>query len=140
VNLVYKKSPYFPAAGGFGDNDAQFLADNGFNVVRLGFAWSAAEPQPGCTTTTTSSRMGQLGATNWPPKHIKGLHLILRIEALNCDVTVGVTDLNLRPFTPASDDGGIEELPDFRPSLEPRSRNLLFSATTIDLRSLICRC
>ena len=47
VNLVYKKPPYFPAAGGFGDKDAQFLADNGFNVVRLGFAWSAAEPQPG---------------------------------------------------------------------------------------------
>lgn len=47
VNLVYKYPPYFPAAGGFGDSDAQVLADNGFNVVRLGFAWSAVEPQPG---------------------------------------------------------------------------------------------
>jgi len=44
------------------------------------------------------------------------------------------------PYFPAPDDGGIEELPDFRPSLEPRLRNLSFSATTIDLRSLICRC
>ncbi|MFG2818603.1 cellulase family glycosylhydrolase [Kitasatospora sp. NPDC048365] len=47
VNLVYKKPPYFPAAGGFGEKDAQFLADNGFNAVRLGFAWNAVEPQPG---------------------------------------------------------------------------------------------
>ncbi|NEW52420.1 glycoside hydrolase family 5 protein [Nocardia cyriacigeorgica] len=47
VNMVYKYPPYFPAAGGFGDRDAQFLADNGFNAVRLGFAWNAVEPQPG---------------------------------------------------------------------------------------------
>ncbi|PXX61689.1 endoglycoceramidase [Nocardia tenerifensis] len=47
VNLVYKNPPYFPAAGGFGEDDAQFLADNGFNAVRLGFAWNAVEPQPG---------------------------------------------------------------------------------------------
>ncbi|MER6362659.1 cellulase family glycosylhydrolase [Kitasatospora sp. NPDC001527] len=47
VNLVYKNPPYFPAAGGFGEEDARFLAENGFNAVRLGFAWSAVEPQPG---------------------------------------------------------------------------------------------
>ncbi|WP_228718635.1 cellulase family glycosylhydrolase [Kitasatospora acidiphila] len=47
VNLVYKYPPYFPAAGGFGEKDAQFLAENGFNAVRLGFAWNAVEPQPG---------------------------------------------------------------------------------------------
>ncbi|MFJ9458428.1 cellulase family glycosylhydrolase [Kitasatospora sp. NPDC101447] len=47
VNLVDKKPPYFPAAGGFGEQDARFLAENGFNAVRLGFAWSAVEPQPG---------------------------------------------------------------------------------------------
>ncbi|WP_253808194.1 cellulase family glycosylhydrolase [Nocardia amikacinitolerans] len=47
VNLVYKYPPYFPAAGGFGEEDAQFLAENGFNAVRLGFAWNAVEPQPG---------------------------------------------------------------------------------------------
>jgi endoglycosylceramidase len=47
VNLVYKYPPYFPAAGGFDETDAQFLADNGFNAVRLGFAWNGVEPQPG---------------------------------------------------------------------------------------------
>ncbi|GAA1937074.1 hypothetical protein GCM10009738_07350 [Kitasatospora viridis] len=47
VNLVYKYPPFFPAAGGFGEQDAQYLADHGFNAVRLGFAWSAVEPQPG---------------------------------------------------------------------------------------------
>lgn len=47
VNMVYKNPPYFPAAGGFAAKDARFLEDHGFNVVRLGFAWSAVEPQPG---------------------------------------------------------------------------------------------
>ncbi|WP_158675790.1 cellulase family glycosylhydrolase [Nocardia stercoris] len=47
VNLVYKYPPYFPAAGGFGDEDAQYLADNGIDSVRLGFAWSKVEPNPG---------------------------------------------------------------------------------------------
>jgi endoglycosylceramidase len=47
VNLVYKNPPYFPAAGGFGADAAQYLAEHGFNAVRLGFAWSAVEPQPG---------------------------------------------------------------------------------------------
>ncbi|MGF6885513.1 hypothetical protein ABIA39_003945 [Nocardia sp. GAS34] len=47
VNLVYKFPPYFPAAGGFGDSDARFLAAHGFNAVRLGFTWSAVEPRPG---------------------------------------------------------------------------------------------
>ncbi|MFJ8160424.1 cellulase family glycosylhydrolase [Streptomyces sp. NPDC096136] len=47
VNMVYKKPPYFPAAGGFGEQDARFLAENGFNAVRLGFAWNAVEPRPG---------------------------------------------------------------------------------------------
>lgn len=47
VNLVYKIPPYDPAAAGFGDDDAQFLADSGFNVVRLGINWAAIEPEPG---------------------------------------------------------------------------------------------
>ncbi|MEZ0112547.1 hypothetical protein ABH920_006569 [Catenulispora sp. EB89] len=42
--------------------------------------------------------MAPLGATNWPPKHIKGLNPILRIEALTCDVTVGLT--GFEPATP----------------------------------------
>lgn len=47
VNMVYKVPPYDPSAAGFGDDDAQFLADNGFNVVRLGINWAAIEPEPG---------------------------------------------------------------------------------------------
>ncbi|MFB6892473.1 cellulase family glycosylhydrolase [Kitasatospora sp. NPDC056327] len=47
VNLVYKYPPYYPAAGGFAEADARFLAENGFNAVRLGFAWNAVEPLPG---------------------------------------------------------------------------------------------
>jgi hypothetical protein len=37
-------------------------------------------------------------APNWPPKHIKGLNPIPRIEALTCDVTVGLT--GFEPATP----------------------------------------
>lgn len=47
VNVVYKIPPYDPAAAGFGADDAQFLADSGFNVVRLGINWAAIEPEPG---------------------------------------------------------------------------------------------
>jgi endoglycosylceramidase len=47
VNEVYKLDPYDPAASGFGDDDAEFLAANGFNVVRLGIIWAAVEPEPG---------------------------------------------------------------------------------------------
>jgi endoglycosylceramidase len=47
VNLVYKFPPLYPAAGGFGDRDAAYLAAHGINAVRLGFAWSAVEPRPG---------------------------------------------------------------------------------------------
>ncbi|WP_234821444.1 cellulase family glycosylhydrolase [Mycolicibacter virginiensis] len=46
-NEVYKISPYEPSAGGFSDDDAAFLAANGFNSVRLGVIWAGVEPQPG---------------------------------------------------------------------------------------------
>lgn len=51
VNVVYKVTPYDPSAMGFSDDDAQFLADNGFNVVRLGINWAAVEPEPGVIDT-----------------------------------------------------------------------------------------
>ncbi|QZH69349.1 cellulase family glycosylhydrolase [Mycolicibacterium farcinogenes] len=51
VNVVYKLPPYDPSAMGFSDDDAQFLADNGFNVVRLGINWAAVEPEPGVIDT-----------------------------------------------------------------------------------------
>src|SRR5262245_39356309 len=36
VNMVYKRKPYEPERSGFGADDAEFLARNGFNTVRLG--------------------------------------------------------------------------------------------------------
>jgi endoglycosylceramidase len=47
VNMVYKLPPYYPAAVGFGDDDAAFLARIGFNAVRVGVIWNALEPRPG---------------------------------------------------------------------------------------------
>lgn len=47
INMVYKRAPYLPSTIGFSADDAQFLADNGFDSVRLGLNWKAAEPQPG---------------------------------------------------------------------------------------------
>ncbi|OQZ98050.1 cellulase family glycosylhydrolase [Mycolicibacter algericus] len=47
LNQVYKIPPYEPSAGGFDDEDAAFLAANGFNVVRLGVIWAGVQPEPG---------------------------------------------------------------------------------------------
>jgi endoglycosylceramidase len=45
--MVYKVPPYYPAAAGFGPDDAAFLGRLGFNVVRVGVIWKAIEPKPG---------------------------------------------------------------------------------------------
>jgi endoglycosylceramidase len=47
INMVYKLPPYYPAAAGFGDDDAAFLHSIGFNAVRVGVIWKALEPKPG---------------------------------------------------------------------------------------------
>jgi endoglycosylceramidase len=47
LNQVFKVPPYEPAADGFGDDDAAFLAQNGFDAMRVGVIWAAVEPQPG---------------------------------------------------------------------------------------------
>jgi endoglycosylceramidase len=47
LNMVDKRAPYAPDATGFGDDDAEFLAAEGFNVVRVGLIYKAVEPQPG---------------------------------------------------------------------------------------------
>lgn len=47
TNMVYKLSPYYPAAAGFGADDATFLRSIGFNVVRVGVIFQALEPLPG---------------------------------------------------------------------------------------------
>jgi endoglycosylceramidase len=46
INMVYKRPPYAPDAIGFGDDDAAFLAAQGFNAVRLGVIYKAVEPNP----------------------------------------------------------------------------------------------
>jgi endoglycosylceramidase len=45
VDLVKKTAPYYPST--FGPQDAAFLAGEGFTVARIGFMWSAVEPEPG---------------------------------------------------------------------------------------------
>jgi endoglycosylceramidase len=47
VNMVYKQPPYAPSVTGFGADDAAFLAENGFNTVRVGVIYAAVEPAPG---------------------------------------------------------------------------------------------
>ncbi|OBG04843.1 cellulase family glycosylhydrolase [Mycolicibacter sinensis] len=47
VNQVYKSPPFSPGGNGFDDDDAKFLADNGFTAVRLGLYWAQIEPKPG---------------------------------------------------------------------------------------------
>jgi endoglycosylceramidase len=47
LNQVAKVAPYEPSGDGFGDDDAAFLAANGFDAVRLGVIWAAVEPEPG---------------------------------------------------------------------------------------------
>ena len=46
-NMVYKRPPYDPTAVGFGDDDAAFLAAEGYNTVRVGVIYKAVEPSPG---------------------------------------------------------------------------------------------
>lgn len=47
VNEVTKSAPYFPAAVGFDDDDAAFLAAHGFNALRLGVIVQGLMPEPG---------------------------------------------------------------------------------------------
>jgi endoglycosylceramidase len=46
-NMVNKRPPYAPDATGFGDDDAAFLAAEGYNTVRVGVIYKAVEPSPG---------------------------------------------------------------------------------------------
>jgi endoglycosylceramidase len=46
-NMVYKVGSYRPEDAGFGDDDARFLAENGFNTVRLGVIYKGVEPTSG---------------------------------------------------------------------------------------------
>jgi endoglycosylceramidase len=48
-NMVNKlpSRGYLPSAFGFDEDDARFLAGQGFNAVRLGIIWKGLEPEPG---------------------------------------------------------------------------------------------
>ncbi len=47
VNLVVKSPPYEPASVGFNFKDANWLSQNGFNLVRLGVLMTGIMPEPG---------------------------------------------------------------------------------------------
>jgi endoglycosylceramidase len=47
INMVYKRPPYAPDAAGFSDDDAKFLASEGYDAVRVGVIYKAVEPMPG---------------------------------------------------------------------------------------------
>jgi endoglycosylceramidase len=47
VNMVYKRAPYAPDAIGFSEDDAAFLASEGYDNVRVGVIYKGVEPQPG---------------------------------------------------------------------------------------------
>lgn len=47
INMVNKFPPYSLESIGFGERELRFLAENGFNAIRLGFAWAGVEPSPG---------------------------------------------------------------------------------------------
>jgi len=51
VNFVQKFPPVAPAEVGFDADDAAFLRDQGFNVVRLGVVFGAVMPEPGVIDT-----------------------------------------------------------------------------------------
>jgi endoglycosylceramidase len=46
-NMVAKRPPYRPSALGFGTDDADFIASQGFNTVRLGLIHKGFVPEPG---------------------------------------------------------------------------------------------
>ncbi len=47
MNFVEKFAPFTPAADGFDDDDANLLAANGFNALRLGVPFGFVMPTPG---------------------------------------------------------------------------------------------
>src|ERR1700730_15684819 len=63
VNMVAKRPPYYPSPFGFGDDDARFLAANGFNAVRLGVIYKAVEPSAGVYDDEYLKRIDETVAT-----------------------------------------------------------------------------
>jgi endoglycosylceramidase len=63
VNMVAKRPPYLPSAVGFGDDDARFLAGNGFTAVRLGVIYNAVEPSAGVYDDVYLDRIAETVST-----------------------------------------------------------------------------
>src|SRR2546423_11461352 len=59
-NMVYKRPPYDPTAVGFGDDDAAFLAAEGYNAVRVGIIYKAVEPTPGAYDDAYLARIASI--------------------------------------------------------------------------------
>jgi endoglycosylceramidase len=62
-NLVNKLPPYRPDAIGFDASHAAFIAEHGFNTVRLGIIWKALEPEPGTYDDGYLDRIGETVST-----------------------------------------------------------------------------
>jgi endoglycosylceramidase len=58
-DIVKKRAPYYPSS--FTDQDARFLANEGFTAARIGLIWAGAEPQPG---HYDEAYMGKVAAFN----------------------------------------------------------------------------
>ncbi len=58
-NQVSKSAPYHPSAFGFGDDDAAFLAAEGFTAVRLGVVFQGLMPTPGVVEETYVDAIAQ---------------------------------------------------------------------------------
>jgi endoglycosylceramidase len=58
-NYVAKSPPFYPAAFGFGDDDAAFLSAEGFNGFRLGVDVGALMPEPGTIDDSYIERLAE---------------------------------------------------------------------------------
>jgi endoglycosylceramidase len=63
VNMVAKIDPFYPAAFGFNDDDAAFLASEGFTAVRLGVDFRGLMPTPGVVETAYVDHLAESVAT-----------------------------------------------------------------------------
>ena len=102
--MVYKRPPYLPSAAGFGDDDAAFLARNGFDVVRLGVIYAAVEPSPGVyddaylaniyATVRTLAAPGQLGVyISWRGGAHEPSYTLIAPPAVTATVIAGLSRL-----------------------------------------------
>lgn len=91
VNEVAKSAPYHPAAFGFGADDAAFLADLGFDAVRLGVDFRGLMPGPGEIRT---DYIEQLAVT---------------VDALAAEGVLTVLDFHQDGFAPKYNGNGLPD-------------------------------